>query len=455
MDHDLSTVTAPAPTDPVWQDAHTDYSPGHPPRPAPRGLAADDTEWSTYLQQHTPNGWLMRAGSLLETLASGRPIYLMHTTANLNAIRASGQLYQAPGCMVGALYCVLLTPGPAGLRPHNLGAWLLANKAHRDILIIEVTPGGPVPAKGIDYLRLGAVHLASYVDHRAFLTPAEDDHLRAAAVQRIRQAATVLDMLVRNACGAATPADRFLDQVAGAVPLVPFLGYLYFEAVSEYLMLHSTSRQTRACAEVGEMNTLLSKDLAFAAVDTMGELFDLALFQPGHARLRELIGQVEPGLVDGAAEYVRRRLAHLFACVALDPSQDATAVTFAQATFDTLAWAAPGLLGQMVFRLLRTSPRYPQLYPVFEQPKATGASAFWTAHGIPAPFNGVIPKGEIGLNMAWPAGARIWTADVNEGVLHPAEELPLTLVPRLSDLRDTALGRARFTLPDSEQQRKH
>ena len=445
MDPDVSTIAVPAAADPVWQDAHTDYSPGHRPRPVPGGLAADDAQWRAYLQQHTANGWLLRAGSLLETLASGRPIYLMHTTAYLEAIRASGQLYQAPGCMVGALYCVLLTSGPSGLRPHNLGAWLLANKSHRDILIIEVTPGGPVPAEGIDYLRLGNVHLTTYLGHRSFLTPAEDSQLRGAAVQRVRQAAGVLDMLLGVACGADTPADRFLDRLAAAVPLVPFLGYLYFEAASEYLMLHSTSPQTRACAETGEMNTLLSKDLAFAAVDTMGELFDLALFRPGYARLRELIGQVEPGLVDGAAEYVRRRLAHLFACAALDASQDAATATFAQTTFDTLTRTAPGLLGQMLFRMLRASPRYPQLYPVFEQPKATGASAYWNAHGIPAPFNGVIPKGEIGLNMAWPAGARVWTADVSQGLLHPAEQLPLTLVPRLSDLRDTALGRARFS----------
>ncbi|MDA0643107.1 MULTISPECIES: hypothetical protein [Nonomuraea] len=67
----------------------------------------------------------------------------------------------------------------------------------------------------------------------------------------------------------------------------------------------------------------------------------------------------------------------------------------------------------------------------------------------------MIPKGEIGLNLAWPTGARVWTAEVVGGLLHPVEELALTLVPRLSDLRDTALCRARFALPDSEQQRMH
>ncbi|GII94397.1 hypothetical protein [Sinosporangium siamense] len=276
MDHDVSILAAPVAADPLWEHAHTDYSRGHQPRPVPRGLTADDSQWRSYLLQHTPNGWLLGAGSQLETLASGQPIYLMHTTAYLEAIRASSQIYQAPGCMVGALYCVLLTPGPSGLRPHNLGSWLLANKSHRNALVFEVAPGGPVPAKGIDYLRLGNVHLATYQDHRAFLTPAEDNQLRSSAVQRIRQADSVLDMLLAVACGADTPPDRVLNQLASVVPMVPFLGYLYFEVISEYLMLHSTGPRTRACAEAGEMNTLLSKDLAFAAVDTMGELFDSA-----------------------------------------------------------------------------------------------------------------------------------------------------------------------------------
>ncbi|WP_433435398.1 hypothetical protein [Nonomuraea sp. CA-141351] len=52
------------------------------------------------------------------------------------------------------------------------------------------------------------------------------------------------------------------------------------------------------------------------------------------------------------------------------------------------ASTAPVLLGQMLFRMLRASPRYPQFYPVFEQTKATNASAYWNTQGIPVPFNG-------------------------------------------------------------------
>ncbi|MGR6924205.1 hypothetical protein ACU635_58930 [[Actinomadura] parvosata] len=450
MDHNVPVFCLTRAAASLWEGAHTDYDPGHRLPPAPRGLAASDAEWRSFLEEQTPNGWLLRSGSLLETLASGRPIYLMHTTTYLDAIRANRHLYQAAGCLVGALYCAPLTREPDGLRPHNLGAWLLKTKPHTRTIVFEVACDRPVPAKGIDYLRLGGVHLRTYLDHRAVLTTAEDDQLRRAAVQRVRRAASVLDLLLSCACGTDLPAKSFLDRLAATVPAVPFLGYLYFEVVAEYLMLYSTSRQTKECAQAGEMNNRLYKDLAFAAVQTMGHLFDLALFRPDHDRLRQLIEQIEPGLAAGVAGYILRRLAHLFACVALAPSQDAAAVTFNQLTFDALAQVAPGLAGQMVFRLLRTSPRYPQLFPIFEQPKATAVSAYWNAHGIPTPFNGVIPKGEIGLNLAWPSGARVWTAETcQRGLLHPTEELALTFVPRLADLRDTALGRARFPLPDS------
>ncbi|MGW6504298.1 hypothetical protein [Nonomuraea angiospora] len=448
MDHDVIVPGAALAAASLWEDAHTDYGPGHRPRPAPRGLAASAAEWRSYLEEQTPNGWLLRSGSLLEMLDSGQPIYLMHTTTYLEDMRANRQLYQAAGCLVGALYCAPLAREGDGLRPHNLGAWLLESKPHTRTIVFEVASGRPVPVKGIDYLRLGGVHLRTYADHRVFLTPEEDEQLRRASVHRIRQAAAFLDVLLAGACGSDTLAKPFLDQLAATVPVVPFLGYLYFEVVAEYLMLYSTCRQTQQCAQAGEMNNRLYKQLAFAAVDTMGQLFDLALFRPDHDRLRHLVGQIEPALAAGVVDYTRRRLAHLFACVALDPSQDATAVTFHQASFGGLARVAPGLLGQMVFRLLRTSPRYPQLFPIFEQAKATAASAYWNAQKIPTPFNGVTPKGEIGLNLAWPTGARTWTAETcQRGLLHPTEELALTFVPRLADLRGTALGRARFRLP--------
>ncbi|MFC1438008.1 hypothetical protein ABUW04_07025 [Streptacidiphilus sp. N1-10] len=436
----------------VWDDVHTDYS-GTGERASPAGLAATEGDWRRRLEHDTPGGRLLRGNSMLEALAGGRPIHLMHTTAALDSIRASGQLYQAAGCLVGSLYCAPLFTEPGGLRPHNLGSYLLQAKQDRRTLIFEITPADPTPLKGLDYLRLGRVHLRTYLNHRSFLTDRECDGLQQCATDRVHATAELLDLLLANACGTRTPADRFVDRLADAVPAIPFLGYLYFEVLSEYLMLHSTSRRTKRMAEAGELNNRLYKCLAFAAVPTMDRLFDLALFHPDHTTLLNLIGRIEPGLAAGAAEFTRNRLSHLFACIALDADQDAEAVSFQGLDFDALTATAPSLMGQVVFRDMRTSPRYPQLFPVFEQVKALEACAYWNTQGIATPFNGTIPKGEIGINLAYPrAGHRVWTADLGtDGLLHPAEELEVTLVPRLTDLRSTALGFAAFARPPAPQ----
>ncbi|MFJ1816813.1 hypothetical protein [Streptomyces sp. NPDC088139] len=436
----------------AWDSVHTDYT-ARTALPGPSGLAESTDDWLT--DHHgAPNGHLLAtdANQMLSSLTSGQPIHLMHTTPYLDAIRSTGELHGAAGCLVGALYCAPLTATAEGLRPHNLGSYLLRTKPDTRTLVFEVRPEAPAPAKGLDYLGLGGIHLDTYLGHRAFLTVGEDEHLRLSAVGRVRETAGFLDLLLADARGQRTVSTTaFFNQLAATVGHMPFLGYLYFEVLSEYLLLYSTSPETKAYALAGEMNNRLYKNLAFAAVKTMGRLFDLALFNPDRTQLAELIDRVDPALGLGADAYVRRRLAHRFACAALGPDRDAGAVSFryAGADFDTLAAMAPHLAGQLVFREMRTLPRYPALFPVFEQAKATSVYAYWNSQDIAVPFNGVLPKGEIGLNLAFPrAACTAWVAETCErGLLHPTEQLNLLPVPRLADLRGTALGRAAFPGP--------
>ncbi|MEU2600920.1 hypothetical protein ABZ669_27895 [Streptomyces hirsutus] len=422
-------------------DAHTDYT--HPRiRPVPAGCAESEDDWRRRLQHDTPGGHLLAHNAMTQALTSGRPIHLMHTTTALDAIRVSGQLYASSGCLLAALYCAPLTETPAGLRPHNLGAYLLQTKSHTQTLMIEIKPTAPAPAKGIDYLRLGHVHLGTYLDHRSFLTKAEDLRLRGRALHQIRTAAPFLDVALAGAAGRRTAPGTFVDQLAAAVQNLPFLGYVYFEVLSEYLMLHSTSTETKALAEVGEMNNRLYKRLAFSAVSGMDKLFDLSRFHPDHQRLHDLIADIEPSLAPGAAQYTRDRLSHLLTALALDPDQDATTFTFRDQDFDNLAEAAPSLLGQTLFREMRILQRYPQLYLAFEQAKALQAWNYWNHHQIRAPFNGFLPKGEIGVNPAYPADCTVWLAETCErGLIHPVDELDVAFVPRMADLGMTAMRR--------------
>ncbi|MEU6258636.1 hypothetical protein [Streptomyces sp. NPDC047043] len=416
-----------------WEHAHTDYTlPAQ--RHMPASLAESESDWRHHLERSTPNGWLIRHNAMTEALVSGQPMYLLHTTKDINAIRTSRQLHVSTGCLVGALYCSPLASQRQGLRPHNLGAYLLRTKPSTTPMIFEVTPDAPIRPKGIDYLHLGAIHLRTYRRYQSFLTPAEHDRLGRAVLAGLHAAAPFLDVALRNAAGHATAAPQFIDQLADAVAHVPFLGYLYFEVLSEYLMLHSATAETKIYAQAGELNNLLYKRLAFAAVDDMNQLFDLARFNPRHQRLVQLIEGLEPALGPGVAEYVRRRLSHLFARTALHPSQDAASVSFQGVGLGTLRKAAPGLIGQMIFREIRYMPRYQHLYHCFEKAKALEAWDYWNNEGVPTPFNGVLPKGEMGINPVYPRSAvRAWTAKPDaKGYVHPVEEITADFTPHLA-----------------------
>ncbi|MFI1727399.1 hypothetical protein [Streptomyces sp. NPDC020489] len=416
-----------------WEHAHTDYTtPAQ--RRIPTSLAESESDWRRYLECSTPNGWLIRHNAMTAALVSGQPMYLLHTTKDIDAIRTSGELHVSTGCLIGALYCSPLASQRQGLRPHNLGTYLMRTKPSTTPMVFEVTPDAAIRPKGVDYLHLGAIHLRTYLRYQSFLTPAENDQLHRSVLDGLRAAAVFLDIALRNAVGHATPASEFLDQLSDAVLHVPFLGYLYFEVVSEYLMLHSATPETKTYAQAGELNNWLYKRLAFAAVDSMDQLFDLARFNPRHHRLVQLIEGMEPALGPGVAEYVRRRLSHLFAQTALHPSQDAASVTFQGADLNTLRKAAPGLIGQMIFREIRYMPRYRHLYHCFEKAKALEAWDYWNNEGIPTPFNGILPKGEIGINPVYPRSAvRAWAAERDaQGYLHPTEELTAILTPHLA-----------------------
>lgn len=416
-----------------WEHAHTDYTvPAQ--RRSPASLADSEGDWRDYLEHSTPNGWLIRNGAMTEALVSGKPLYLLHVTRGIDAIRTSREIHVSAGCLVGALYCSPLTSQRKGLRPHNLGTYLMRTKPSTTPLVLEVTPDAPIPPKGIDYLHLGAIHLRTYLRYQNFLTPAEAAQLDRGLLANLHTAAAFLNVALRNATGHATPVTDFIDQLSHAVRAVPFLGYLYFEVLSEYLMLHSTTPETKTYAQAGELNNWLYKKLAFAAVEGMSQLFDLARFDPRHHRLVKLVEGIEPALAPGVGEYVRRRLSHLLAQTALHPSQDAASVTFEGTDLGTMRRAAPGLIGQMIYREIRYMDRYQQLYHCFEKAKALEAWDYWNSEGIPTPFNGVIPKGEIGINPAYPRSAvRVWTAQRDsKGYLHPGEEITAVLTPHLA-----------------------
>nr|EIF91388.1 hypothetical protein [Streptomyces tsukubensis NRRL18488] len=451
-----------------WADAHVFFDAAGIPftGPVDGPLARRAAAWERRLHA-TPNGHLLRRNALFDTLRGSSRLHLLHVTHALEQISRQGVLYPSGGCLVGSVYCAPLTATERGFRMHNLAEYILTKEAPAGLARLGVTDRAPTPLifeidmppqayrglAGVDYLRLGLIHLGIYRHLEYLLSAAERHRLRDAVVARVRNSAVFLATAAAVAHrGLRIAAGPFLRMLVDAVPRLPILGYLYFEALSEYLMLHSTSRQTRHLADLGELNNRLYKDVLFASYPGTAGKFDLAVFHPRPEALPGLLRPIDPTVDPGhAADYLVERISHLVAARLIAPGGVPSAWHHTRWEFDALTPRFGPLLGHLIHRELRTFGRYPDFYFYFDQYKALQAWNYWNHMDIVAPFNGTMPKGEVGINPAYPhLGYRVWRAERDDtGHVHPVEQLPLTIAPRLVDIKYTLMRNNQWAAPAS------
>jgi hypothetical protein len=452
-----------------WADAHVFFDTA-PTSSGPGGtpgdpLAEQSQAWAGRMTDETPNGHLLRRNALFDSLRGGRTLHLLHVTHALEQITASGVLQPSGGCLVGSVYCAPLVATGSGLRMHNLGAYVLGREAPAFLsrtgtpgrtavpLIIEVQ----LPEQayrglaGVDYLRLGAIHLQIYRRLEYLLSKAERHRLRESVVSRAKNSTAFLSLAAAVAFeGARVEPDRFLRLLHETVPRLPILGYLYFEALAEYLMLHSASLWTTRLAGVGEFNNWLYKEMLSNSSPHATGKFEPAAFRPAPWEIDGLLARIDTTVDTAHARtYLTERISHLVAARLFTPGRGPQVWRHERWEFDSLTRHLGPLLGHLIHRELRSFGRYPDFYFYYDQHKALQAWNYWNHMDIVVPFNGTFPKGEVGINPAYPdLRYRIWRADQDSaGLLHPAAELPITIAPRLVDIKHTLMRSSALAEP--------
>ncbi|WP_454859613.1 hypothetical protein [Promicromonospora soli] len=358
----------------LWTDAHVFYQHSNTNTgrdPLGTRLAA----WDHRMRHETPNGALLEANSMFDQLRGRGTVSLLHITQSLDQITERGVLYPSGGCLVGSVYCTLLTREGTDYRLHNLGRYLLDREtvlaAERGntladpvplIIEVDLPERGLTGQAGIDYLRLGLIHLRIYRHLEYLLASTERNSLRDAVTGRFREGAPFL-----TACAARTfhsdapmPPERFLEWLVQTVPALPILGYLYFETLSEYLMLHTTTAKSVELRERGEFDNWGYKELLFAACPEMAGRFNLARFAPHPAILRRHLTEIDPSIdLDHLLDYVADRIALLATARLLTPEMYETDWFRLRFDFESLLPYAAPLLGHLIHRELRSLPDIP------------------------------------------------------------------------------------------------
>ncbi len=451
-----------------WADAHVFYD---SPLTSSFANHADPLEqksaaWEMRLANETPNGSLLRKNALFDSLSGDGPLYLLHVTHALEEISEHGFLYPSGGCLVGSIYCAPLTLDGDRFRMHNLGEYVLNREAPAFTakigsgrtptpLIFEIArpPRSYQGLAGIDYLRMGSIHLGIFKHLEYLLSNAERYELSEIVVSRAKNSAAFLALASAVALeDAAVSPVAFLELLDSTIPRLPILGYLYFEALAEYMMLHSASEQTKQFADRGELNNWLYKELLFAAFPHMAGKFDLSKFRPPVRDLKRLLGRVDSSIdAAHAAAYLRDRISHLTVTRLFTPGQIPEVWRHTRWEFDDLAVQLAPLLGHLIHRELRTFGRYPDFYFYFDQHKALQAWNYWNHLGVFTPFNGTIPKGEVGINPAYPElECNIWLAEQDgNSYVRPVEKLNLAIAPRLVDIKYTLMRNNKWSTEDA------
>ncbi|MGW6195391.1 hypothetical protein ACWF0M_04500 [Kribbella sp. NPDC055110] len=440
----------------LWADSHVFYDGLTGGTRIDGAIGARLEAWNRRMVHQTPNGALLEKNSMFDLVRTTGKVSLLHVTHAFDEIAARGVLYPSGGCLVGSVYGTPLTPESGSYRLHNLGRYILEREAVMAAgagralaepipLIVEVeVPRTAIRMPvGIDYLRLGEIHLSIYRHLEYLLGRDERYALRDSVVERTRRAMPFLTSCLIRTMG-DTPAKTagFHEKLVEAIPAVPILGYIYFEAISEYLMLHSRSEVSQRLMARGEFDNWTYKRLLFAAFPGMAGRFDLSQFTLSSSRLQQYLADIAPGidLVD-LLRYVADRVSLLVCARLLGPTTQSVDWRKLRWEFNELLPYAAPLLGHLIHRELRTFGRYPDFYFYFDQYKALQAWNYWNHMDVVFPFNAAMPKGEIGLNPAYPSiRTKVYRGEVVEpGWIRPLEEVEVAIAPRLVDLRYTLM----------------
>ncbi len=445
-----------------WSDVHVFYNTfTHSLSRNKTRIVNDEFLWRNKIFQAT-HGRLLIENNFFKSLKQNSKIFLAHITPNLHNILEKNHLFPSSGCLVGSIYCTPIDLSDGKLRLHNLGEFIINHEmpkflgkeliAKNQLGILVIRIDLPSQARnnliGIDYLRLGELHLETYKNLEYLLSLGERHLLEDLCAERIRKASDFLSLCNRKYwLNENVDSVNFLDMMVKTTEYLPILGYFYFETLAEFLMLYQDCKEATNYDSIGEFWTPSHKRMVFSLFPQLPSNFSLRLFKPKFLDVVSYLkryGFFTHFNTDEISKYLCDRLAFLINARFF--KEDAKLIEWHKLEwkFDNLTQFFGPLLGHLIHRELRNFGRYPHFYFYFDQFKALQIWNYWNYMHIAIPFNGVFPKGEVGINPAYPdLRYRIYQGKPYEKngyiYLEIGKELDIEIAPQLINLRFTTM----------------
>ncbi|EKD70090.1 MAG: hypothetical protein ACD_46C00643G0002 [uncultured bacterium] len=173
-----------------------------------------------------------------------------------------------------------------------------------------------------------------------------------------------------------------------------------FEIVSEFIALYQIDGRSDCLKDRKEVNVANFKEMIFKTVPNLIKKFDLGDFTPDLHKLKDYFRKADLDFekfkdysVDAVDFYIKNYLFN-------GRHNDA----FFRNNFDIHDYEniCPHFMGHILHRIIRKLNRYPDFHVNFDTFKAIKIWNYWNKNSILFPYNSIIPKGEIGINPAFP-----------------------------------------------------
>lgn len=370
--------------------------------------------WQYFFTYGTPNGDLFKHNNMFETIKKGGGLTLIHVTNHYKDICKSGLLYPSGGCLGASLYCV---PLRSDGRVHNLGKFVHEyelpevmarknmSKGQLDVIAITVDSENFIHSNAetnaLDYLLMGQLQfeIYEYFKKESKLDSSIFDELEEGVIEQVRQTQDFLSICLDYHMDYISDS-YFIRLFEDALVKMPFLGYVYFEVLVEYITLFQNDNATLVLKELGEINNYNYKRMVFDLSPDLLDGFKLINFRPSvNSVISYLKEKSEKGIIftnfleDHFINFLKWRVAQYIRYKLLDK----TPLDLSGSKED-LFDKHHSLLGHLVHREIRINKKLKEYSNIYDEKRAETIWQVWNTENVLYPYNSIVPKGEVGIN---------------------------------------------------------
>lgn len=370
-----------------------------------------EAAWLRFLIDKSPMGKLIKENSTFDLLKKNKGLRIIHVTSSLPEIEGNGQIYASGGALGACIYGV---PLRTDNQLHNfsdlffryeLPNSLKTKGLNKKISLLEIYLHQSnfrdinLPFSGIDYLKFGILRTRAFEQlvQKGIIPPEEARSLQGMTVNKFEKIRDFLEICSEYEVNRITD-DTFFKLFFKALNTVNHLRAVYFEVVSEYVLLFQNDSEAWRYFSLGELYHWNHKKMIFDLCPILNQKFKLTYFNP---TVKAIINYFEEKsqkrqlITDFSKEhfyqYLKWRTSQYIRLKILDENP----LPKSEISFKAIVNSNPSFAGHLIHREVKEIHQY-------EKEMATIFWKYWNENKLLCLANSILPKGEMGVNPAYP-----------------------------------------------------